>query len=150
MSTCLEGWRNKVPPTDMYPNEKSLDGAALRRRIHDRCLRTQDRIEVLCIVQGMRRPIWIKNKIKFSSYIREFRVEQLQSHIWLTASSFMGKYLRISSYIRKPFLINDFATTPLWISLYIRKIWYSFLSVQGRIIKGTTHRPRNGTTKTFH
>ncbi len=32
-------------------------------------------------------------------------MEQLQSHIWLTASSYMGKYLRISSYIRKPFLI---------------------------------------------
>ncbi len=30
----------------------------------------------------------IKKKIKFSSYIRKFRVEQLQSHIWLTASSY--------------------------------------------------------------
>jgi hypothetical protein len=28
------------------------------------------------------------------------------------ASSYMGKYLRISSYIRKPFLIYDFATAP--------------------------------------
>ncbi len=41
----------------------------------------------------------------------------------------MGKYLRISSYIRKPFLIYDFATAPLWISLYKRKIWIPFLSV---------------------
>ncbi len=40
-----------------------------------------------------------------------------------------GKYLRISSYIRKLFLIYDFATSPLWISLYMRKIWFSFLSV---------------------
>ncbi len=71
----------------------------------------------------------IKKKIKFSSYIRKFRVEQLQSHIWLTDSWYMGKYLRISSYIRKPFLIYDFATDPLWISLYMRKIWFSFLSV---------------------
>ncbi len=31
---------------------------------------------------------------------------------------YIGKYLRISSYIRKPFLIYDFATIPLWISLY--------------------------------
>jgi hypothetical protein len=31
--------------------------------------------------------------------------------------------------IYKPFLINDFATAPLWISLYMRKIWFSFLSV---------------------
>jgi hypothetical protein len=53
-------------------------------------------------------------------------MEQLQSHIWLTASSYMGKYLRISSYIRKPFLIYDYATAPLWISLYIRKIDFLF------------------------
>ncbi len=46
----------------------------------------------------------IKKKIKFSSYMRKFRVEQLQSHIWLTASSYMWKYFCISSYIRKPFL----------------------------------------------
>ncbi len=39
---------------------------------------------------------------------------------------YMGKYLRISSYIRKPFLIYDFATTPLWISLYVRKIFFFF------------------------
>ncbi len=55
-------------------------------------------------------------------------MEQLQSHIhiWLTASSYMGKYLRIFSYIRKPFLIYDFATAPLWISLYVRKILFHF------------------------
>ncbi len=70
-----------------------------------------------------------KKKSMFSSYIRKFRVEQLQSHKWLTASSYMGKYLRISSYIRKPLLIYDFANAPLWISLCIRQIWFSFLSV---------------------
>ncbi len=53
-------------------------------------------------------------------------MEQFQSHIWLTASSYIGKYLRISSYIRKPFLIYDIATAPFWISLYMRKIWFSF------------------------
>jgi hypothetical protein len=31
----------------------------------------------------------------------------------LTASSYMGNYLRIFSYIRKPFLIYDVATAPL-------------------------------------
>jgi hypothetical protein len=67
-----------------------------------------------------------KKKIKFSSYKRIFRVEQLQSHIWLTASSYMVKYLRISSFIRKPFPIYDFATAPFWISLYKRIIWSSF------------------------
>ncbi len=72
----------------------------------------------------------IKKKMKFSSYIRKFKMEQLQSYIWLTASSYMGKNLRISSYIRKSFLIYDFATAPLWIALYMRKTLFSFLSVK--------------------
>jgi hypothetical protein len=33
--------------------------------------------------------------------------------------------------IGKPFLIYDFATAPLWISLYMRKIRFYFLSVHG-------------------
>ncbi len=70
-----------------------------------------------------------KKKIKFSSYIRKFRMEQLLSNIWLTASLYMVKHLRISSYIRKPFLEYDIATDPLWISLYLRKIFFYFLSV---------------------
>ncbi len=49
--------------------------------------------------------------------------------VWLTASSYMVKYFCISSYIRTPFLIYDFATAPFWISLYMRKISFSFLSV---------------------
>jgi hypothetical protein len=52
----------------------------------------------------------------------------LQSHIWLTASSYMVKYFRISSYMREPFLIYDFATDPIWISLYMRKISFSFFT----------------------
>jgi hypothetical protein len=48
----------------------------------------------------------------------------LQSHIWRTASSYMNKYLRISSYIRKSFLIYDFATAPIWISLFMRKFFF--------------------------
>ncbi len=47
----------------------------------------------------------IKRKIKFSTHIRKFRRERLQSHLWLMASSYKTKYLRIFSYIRKPFLI---------------------------------------------
>ncbi len=58
----------------------------------------------------------IKNKTKFSSNIKTFRQERLQSHIWLTASSNMTKYLCIFSNIRKPFLIY----APIWISLYMR------------------------------
>ncbi len=42
----------------------------------------------------------------------------------------MVKYLRISSYIRKPFLIYDFAPDPIWIS--IQYMWgkFSFLFYQ--------------------
>jgi hypothetical protein len=41
----------------------------------------------------------------------------------------MVKYLRIFSYIRKSFLIYDFATASFWIILYMRKILIYFLSV---------------------
>ncbi len=67
----------------------------------------------------------IKKKIKFSSYIKKFEWSSCKViYDWRR-----GKYLRISSYIRKPYLIYDFGTAPLWISLYMAKIWFSFLSV---------------------
>ncbi len=68
----------------------------------------------------------IENKTKFSPNIRKLRRDRVQSHIWLTASLYMTKYLCISPYFRKPFLIYDFAPDPLWIFLYIRKIFSSF------------------------
>jgi hypothetical protein len=84
----------------------------------------------------------LKKKIKFSCYIRKFRVEQLQSHIWGRASySIWGnkkKCVNISPYMRRPLVIYGFATAPLWISLYMRKIDFFFISVQGdghKIIK---------------
>ncbi len=67
-----------------------------------------------------------KKEKKIFSHLRKSRRERLQSHIWLTASSYMTKYLHIFSYIRKFFLIYDFATAPIWISLYMRKILFSF------------------------
>jgi hypothetical protein len=59
-------------------------------------------------------------------------MEQLQSHIWLMASSYLGKYFRIFSYFRKPFLIYDFATAPLWISWYKyeENLIFFFISVE--------------------
>ncbi len=72
----------------------------------------------------------IKKKIKFSSYIGKFRVEQLQSHIWGRASWYIRKCANISPYMRRPLVIYDFATAPPWISLYMKKIRFSFLSVQ--------------------
>ncbi len=65
-----------------------------------------------------------KEKIKFSSDIRKFRLEQLQSHTYMTNGLLIYGEI-ISSYIRKPFLIYDFATAPLRISLYIC-IWGKF------------------------
>ncbi len=50
-----------------------------------------------------------KRKENFFIY-KEIQRDRVQSHIWLRASSYMIKYLRISSYIRKPFLIFDFAS----------------------------------------
>jgi hypothetical protein len=58
-------------------------------------------------------------------------MEQLQSHIWLTAFSYMGKYLRISSYIWKPFLIYGITlqrSPSNFLILYMRKIVYSPIS----------------------
>ncbi len=73
----------------------------------------------------------IKRKIKFSSYIRKFRVKQLQSHI---EEGFLIMYMRkcanISLYMRRPLVTYDFfATAPFWISLCMRTILFSFLSV---------------------
>ncbi len=67
---------------------------------------------------------------KFSSYIRIFWGGRVQNHIWITVPSLMTKYLCISSYItiKKPFVLYDFATDPLWIP-YTRKIFFSFLTV---------------------
>jgi hypothetical protein len=42
---------------------------------------------------------------------------------------YMVKYLRISSYIRKPFLIHDFATTPFWISFFEENFLFFFISL---------------------
>ncbi len=41
----------------------------------------------------------------------------------------MRKCENISPYMRRPLVICDFATAPLWISLFMRKIGFSFLSV---------------------
>ncbi len=41
----------------------------------------------------------------------------------------MRKCALISLYMRRPLVIYDFPTAPLWISPYMSKIWFSFLSV---------------------
>ncbi len=57
-----------------------------------------------------------KKEKKISLNYKEIHRDRVQSHIWLTASLYMG----ISSYIKKPFLIYDFAPAPISISLYMR------------------------------
>ncbi len=73
--------------------------------------------------------------LQLFTYIKEKQIFlinkdiQMQSHKWLTASSSLVKYLRISSYTRKPFLIYDFATDPIWIFLYEENFFFFFISV---------------------
>jgi hypothetical protein len=67
-------------------------------------------------------------------YMRKFRRDRLQSHIWLTAASYMVKYLRISSHTctRKPFLLYDFATATVWgFLIYEENFFFFFISVPG-------------------
>ncbi len=62
-------------------------------------------------IKGIRRLLFpqhflitlIKMKLKFSSYIRKFRMEQLHSHIWLTDSSYMVNICAFSHILRSPF-----------------------------------------------
>ncbi len=63
----------------------------------------------------------LNKKIKFSSFIRIFRWDRVQSYVLLTASLYIVNYLRIPAYIRKLFLIYDFAPDPILTSLYMRK-----------------------------
>jgi hypothetical protein len=53
-----------------------------------------------------------KNQI-FHIYKKIQEGSVAKSYVANSASSYMVKYLRISSYIRKPFLIYDFATDPI-------------------------------------
>ncbi len=45
---------------------------------------------------------------------------------------YMRKCENISPYMKRPLVIYDFATAPFRISQYMRKIWFSFLSVCSR------------------
>jgi hypothetical protein len=54
-----------------------------------------------------------KKETKLFLRYKEIKRDRVQSHICLTASSYMGKNLLISSYIGKPFLVYDFAPGPI-------------------------------------
>ncbi len=69
-----------------------------------------------------------ENQIFLIYCIRKSRVKQLQSHTWLTASSYMGKFFFAFPHIlgSPSSYIYDFATAPLWISQYVRKFYFIF------------------------
>ncbi len=77
------------------------------------------------------------DKKKISSYTRKCRWDRVQSHILLTGSSYVTKYLRISSYIRKPFLILYMALHPVPTKFpyTVYKENFLFLSVSSTIRK---------------
>ncbi len=54
----------------------------------------------------------IKRKTKFSSYIRKFRWDRVQSHIWGRASQYMRKCEKFSPCMRRALVIYDFALDP--------------------------------------
>jgi hypothetical protein len=71
-------------------------------------MRKEARRANLCLVHNDKK----ENQI-FLIYKEILNGAVAKSYMTITASSYMVKNLRISSYIKKPFLIYDFATAPL-------------------------------------
>ncbi len=65
----------------------------------------------------------IKKKLKFPHIL-----DRVQSHVWLTTSSYIVKIFVNFLIIRKPFLIYDFAPDPIRIS-YEENFVFFFISV---------------------
>ncbi len=78
--------------------------------------------------KGFQQCCWYTDKKGNTIFLicKEIQRDRVQSHMWLMAPSYMVKYLRLSSHIRKPFIIYDFAPDPIWISLCMRKILFSY------------------------
>jgi hypothetical protein len=62
-----------------------------------------------------------------------------KSYITNDSVIYMTKYLRISSYIRKPFLLSDFATAPMHLNflIYEENFISFFISVSVKISRQT-------------
>ncbi len=71
-----------------------------------------------------------KKEKKIFLIYKEIQRDRVLNHILLTTFSYMVKYLYISSYIRKPFIMYDFAPDPIWITLYMRKICQCILGTR--------------------
>ncbi len=66
-----------------------------------------------------------ENKIFLTQYIRKFRMEQLQSHIWLTASSYMGNICAFPHILGSP--SSCMTSTHIWgnLTFYFISVLYS-------------------------
>ncbi len=98
--------------------------------LHKNLVWTQQQWCNLCITLIRNAVVHTDKKEKFPHIlykeIQKGSVAKSYYHIWLTALSYMAKYLRISAYIRKPFLIYDFASDPIWISYIWGKFGFLF------------------------
>ncbi len=73
----------------------------------------------------------VKKEKKIFLIYKEIQVGAVaKSYMWkgFLINEEMDKYLVIQ-YIRRPLVIYDLATARFWVSLYMRKILFSFLSV---------------------
>ncbi len=89
-------------------------------------------LNILCLFSVWNSPLTMhthtdkkENKISLS-YIRKFRWNRVQSHIWRRASYYMMKCANISPYMRRPLVIYDFTPNPSEFPYLWRKILFSF------------------------
>ncbi len=111
-----------------------LTSPATSRTSHTKRRKTkrEGRIGIKLVLVRKRGPLSIyslytdKNENKIFLTPKEIQNGAVAKSYMTNGLLIIGKYLRISSYIRKPFLIYDFATAPIEISLYMRKSSFSF------------------------
>jgi hypothetical protein len=84
----------------------------------------------------------IKKKIKFSSYIRKFCMEQLQSHIWLTASYIWGNIFTFPHILGSPssYMTLQLLHSEFFFLLYIRGKFYFIFYQCGNVTKESEAR----------
>ncbi len=66
------------------------------------------------------------------------------------ASLYIRKCANTSPYMRRPLVIYDLATAPFWISLNMRKLWFSLLSVRGPSLVELYQRIEMTLVKSLH
>ncbi len=137
MTWCKQGSRlkNKIIINSFFLNSGRIHQHLFRQSQHSREERWKGRFQ--SNKRGRKLSTVFRNtcntiisKTQLITYMKEWMNEWMNGAVaksYMTiASSYMSKYFRISSYIRSP---SSYITL-CWISLYMRKIWFSFLSVQ--------------------